>query len=353
MGFERNMARYRCGCYSEEISHDSFNYTADDEYRNVCGKHPTEESAKEEHRRLTKVTEVLENARDALITTMDTDRIAHYLTIRKVISKDQRDNLLKCTSKSLKAQKLINMIVQSGNASLHHLRMALVKAGQTNLLKNISEIKPKEMEHKNEQDADLDKAAMGRCMIELQGDCHVVAKDHNGQIYINIRNYQKLAGKIYPTKQGVSLTLSRWLLLNNQKDFINNVFKLCLEGEQVDEELIHLGGGVYVTLNSKYPTVDIRHFWKPQNSEKPVATKRGIALNNFKWQKLCDAMTVMTDYVPELTTAVICQETHNNELEMMSCSECYPFQEEEEEEISQNQEGNFQIQCAMLIPNAE
>ncbi|CAC5421901.1 unnamed protein product [Mytilus coruscus] len=46
----------------------------------------------------------------------------------------------------------------------------------------------------------------------------------------------------------------------------------------------------------------------------------------------------MTDFVPELTSAVICEETHNNELEMMTCSECYPFQEKEEEEISQNQE---------------
>lgn len=342
------MATYRCGCFSVAMLQDSFNYDAEGEYNNICGKHPSEQSAKEDHLRQTKLEEMLEKARDVLTRKMNTDRVALHFRNRKVISHEQMDKLSECKSNHLKVQKLIKMIIESKNSSLHQVRMALIKAGQTDLLEHISE---KQQKPQIDDDNDLNKPAMGRCMIQLQGDCHVVAKEHKGEIFINIRNYQTSEGKKYPTRQGVALTLSRWQKLKNQKDFISNVFKLCLDGEHVDEELIHLGGGVYVTLNSKYPTVDIRHFWKPDDSEKPVATRRGVALNNFKWQKLCDVMSVMTDFVPELSTAVICEETHNNELEMMSCSECYPFQEKEEEEISQNQEGDFQIMSQMLIPD--
>jgi hypothetical protein len=39
---------------------------------------------------------------------------------------------------------------------------------------------------------------------------------------------------------------------------------------------------VYVTVGEKFPTVDIRHFWIPIDSDKPVPSKRGIALNQYK-----------------------------------------------------------------------
>ena len=249
----------------------------------------------------------------------------------------------------MKAGKLLKYLIESTNSSLHHLRMALIKADQKDLLKYISERSQKS----ENNDDHLTKSYEGRCMIPLQGDSYVVAKNYKDQIHINIRNYQTVEDKKYPTKQGVSLTLSRWLKLKSQKEYINSIFQLVMDGEQVDEELVHLGGGVYVTLNSKYPTVDLRHFWKPENSDKPVATKRGIPLNKIKWEKLCDVMTIMTDFVPELNSAVICEYTHYNEKEMLNCSECYPFNEEEEEEMGQNQEGNFQIMKSMLMPELE
>ena len=301
---------------------------------------------------------MIDKARDVLTATLNTDRVAHHLTTRKVISTEQRPDLLNCTSQYMKAQELIKLMIESKNSSTHKLRMVFMKAGQTGLLKYISEKTPK-AEDGNEDD-DLRKCYEGRCMMQLQGDCYVVAKYHKDRKYINIRNYHTTEGKTLPTKQGVSLTLSRWQMLKREKDFINNVFKLILAGEQIDEELIHLGGGVYATLNSKYHTVDLRHFWKPENSDKPVTTRRGIALNNFEWQKRCDAITIMTDFIPQLTTAVICEETHNNEMEeQLNCSECYSFpdkterEEAEEKELPPNQEGNFQIMKAMLMPDYE
>lgn len=37
----------------------------------------------------------------------------------------------------------------------------------------------------------------------------------------------------------------------------------------------HLGGGIYVTTNDKYPVLDIRHQWQPVEADKPSPTKKG------------------------------------------------------------------------------
>ncbi|CAC5420795.1 unnamed protein product [Mytilus coruscus] len=163
--------------------------------------------------------------------------------------------------------------------------------------------------------------------------------------------------KKFPTKQGASLTLSRWLMLKSKKDEIDLKFKNGLDGKLEEEDLIHLGGGVYITINPEFPTVDIRHFWRPQDAPKAVATKRGVALNKFKWERLCYVMDLMIDFVPELNSGVICEFTHDNEMGILACKECNPFPETDEDHpvpeaendtlplppLLDNQEGNPEI----------
>lgn len=343
------MDRYQCGCFSETF-HDTFTNTDQIEHNNICGQHPSQESAKEGHDKKFKMEQVIGKAREMLMAQMDSDNVAHHLATRNVITVEDKNKVFKIKSKYMKAERLLKRVIESNNSSLHHLRMALIKADQKDLLKYISERNEQYVEF---DDDDLTKSLEGRCMIPLQGDSYVVAKTYNDKILINIRNYRKVAEKKYPTKQGVSLTLSRWLKLKSQKDYINSIFQLVTDGESVDEELIHLGGGVYVTLNSKYPNVDLRHFWKPEDSDKPVPTKRGITLNKIKWNKLCDVMTIMTDFVPELNNAIVCEYTHYNEMELQKCSECHPFSDEDEEEVSQNQEGDFQIMKPIIMHDHE
>ena len=117
-----------------------------------------------------------------------------------------------------------------------------------------------------------------------------------------------------------------------------------------EEYVMHLGGGIQVTVSSKYPTIYIRQFWKPENSSKHVATRKGIALNRSKWDCLCDVMELIRDFVPELDQVIICCESHSNEIELSACKECSPF-EEEEDYISPNQEGDFQIMKSMMMPD--
>lgn len=68
-------------------------------------------------------------------------------------------------------------------------------------------------------------------------------------------------------------------LLEKMKDEIDKMFMKTqsAEEEQACTYTIHLGGGVYATVNPKFPTVDIRHFWQPSNVDKPMPTRKGVA----------------------------------------------------------------------------
>lgn len=282
---------------------------------------------------------------------MDSDKVIHHLRVRNIISRKDEDELLQKSSKVKRAHQLLNHISKSEKDCLLQFRIALIKSENTDLVKYLRE-------NKKEQNAVTDNEILtsydGKCMLHLQYDCYVVAKEYQGEIYIHIRNYQQIGNGKYPTKKGVTLTLSRWLLMEKKKDEINELFLAGLDGKLTsDEEKFHLGGGVYLTIGKQFPTVDIRHFWKPDDSNITVDTKRGIALNKSMWERLYDVMELIRDFVPELDGSVICYETHRNELEVAACKECSPFEQNQEhfqEIYPDDKERNFHIMSEGWMP---
>lgn len=129
----------------------------------------------------------------------------------------------------------------------------------------------------------------GRCFIQLLGGVYVVAKEFNKKMHI--RHYDETGQKKIPTKKGVTLNLStcRWLILEKKKDDINTMFMKSISSEDIQAYTVHIGGGVHVTVDPKFPTVDKRHFWKPLDSDKPVPTRKGVALIRYKWCNTCNA----------------------------------------------------------------
>lgn len=168
-----------------------------------------------------------------------------------------------------------------------------------------------------------------RCMIHIGDDVYVVAKIYNNQLQIHIRQYIRHGGEIYPTKKGVTLSVSRWLLLEEYKAELTQFFDDFFDKKECSTEVhIHLGGGIYVTTNEKYPVLNIRHWWKPETTTDPWPTKKGVILNRNKWMQLTNVMTLIRDYVPELNDAPTgCeQKDHQNQLGMLQCKECNPFE---------------------------
>ena len=113
-----------------------------------------------------------------------------------------------------------------------------------------------------EMNDDITTSCEGRCFIHLQEDVYVVTKEFKKNINIHIRHYDEAAQKKITTKKGVTLNLCRWLLLEMKRDEVNDIFNRSLAGKEDEIYTMHLGGGIYITINPKFPTVNIRHFWK-------------------------------------------------------------------------------------------
>lgn len=67
------------------------------------------------------------------------DIVAHHLERRKAISKKEKDKILKTTSEYVKSQQLIELVINSRKTTLHQFRSAIIRSGQANLLRYISE----------------------------------------------------------------------------------------------------------------------------------------------------------------------------------------------------------------------
>lgn len=49
-----------------------------------------------------------------------------------------------------------------------------------------------------------------RCMLHVEDEVYVVAKNYDDRLQIHIRQFTIYDDKIYPTKKGITLFLCRW-----------------------------------------------------------------------------------------------------------------------------------------------
>ena len=165
-----------------------------------------------------------------------------------------------------------------------------------------------------------------RCMLDLGENCYVVAKPWNGEMKIHVRQYKKTESrKTVPTRKGVTLNYSQWLLLEQAVGKLDKAITSAWNNQLKDELKMHLGGGVYASVSPAYRVVDLRHFWRPEHATSIAATRKGICLNKKKWGTLKDVITIIRDFVPELNTSGICEFTHFNQMGLFECSECNFF----------------------------
>lgn len=168
-----------------------------------------------------------------------------------------------------------------------------------------------------------------KCMLHTGNDIYVVDKTYNDKLHIHIRQYNRYGEQTYPTKKGVTLYLSKWCMLECLKEDLDKYFQDYDKGTVPEEERsIHLGGGIYISINNKYPILNIRHWWKPDEDTDPRPTKEGVILTEAKWNQLKDVMSIIRDFVPELNDASVgCPELdYQNQLGMLRCKERNPFE---------------------------
>ena len=78
-----------------------------------------------------------------------------------------------------------------------------------------------------------------------------------------------------------------------------------------------------MSTNNQYPAINIRHWWKPNESRATCSTTKGLILNGVKWGQFNNTMLVIRDFVPEFNDDRIgCEEDHQNQRMECNFLEC-------------------------------
>lgn len=288
-----------------------------------------------------------------LVKKMSAVPVAGFLYASNIITDEMKQQIEVEKTSYDKNRKLISIILRRGPSAFQGLKRALLKANQrelSNLLiaKDDEDVTKTDYEKKlalarslvvctKEREApesqprkqiDQEKSPEPRCRISLDdfNDIFLTVMPYKDVIYIHIRHFTENNGRFTPTKKGVTFPMDRWLrfesLLPEIQKYLNNIGN----GER-EEMQWHVGGGVYISLTPGFQTVDIRHYWKPEDAPEPVPTKKGVTLNHKKFTRLLEVVEQMHQHVPELKDVELCMlsESHQNQLGMLNCPECTPF----------------------------
>lgn len=120
------------------------------------------------------------------------------------------------------------------------------------------------------------------CQLHLGGEVYVTGNlcENDNVLQIHIRQYGGKNQKPYPTKKGVTMSLTEWLtvecLLSGMEEALKNY------SEQDSEASWSLGGNIYITDSKEYPLLDLRHYWKPDHNGEFKPTTKGVKLNRAK-----------------------------------------------------------------------
>ncbi|KAK3105617.1 hypothetical protein FSP39_001917 [Pinctada imbricata] len=244
-------------------------------------------------------TDVIKRHADELVKKMNVDRVILNLNNLKVLTDETREQLEAERSRYTKSRKLLDMLTTKGRSAFTPFRMALMKAGDFLLAKklheNFKELSSKQ-EHTEQRKPlviDLDKNDE---KDESEGS-KISETENSQRCMINIGDNYFAVAKMYKGELGI----------HNRPDTLVE--------------------GFYAKINPEYPIVNIRHYWKPDDAEDPVPTKRGVMLNKFRLDNLREVMEKMKDFVPEIEETLPCMygDDHMNQEGMIRCRECNPF----------------------------
>ncbi|KAK3105756.1 hypothetical protein FSP39_004950 [Pinctada imbricata] len=260
---------------------------------------------------------------EQLLKKIDVDKVIMHLHNAKMLTDEMKENIEGENGRYAKGRKLLDIITHRGSHAFTALGISLIKAGNFSLAKELQQdLMSLTSKTKDESECgesliiDLDnntektdkkedkRSKIGknehRCMINVGDNVFVVANTYKDEMNIHIRQFdENKDGKLFPTKKR-------------------------------SEQTWYLGGGVYASITPEYPTVNIRHFWQPDDATEPMPTKRGMILNNFRFGKLQKAMGEIKDCVPEMNDVTPCMYSydHMNQEGMLRCRQCNPFEYE-------------------------
>ena len=142
---------------------------------------------------------------------------------------------------------------------------------------------------------------------------------YNRQIHVHENNEEFI--KDLDNKKCAFFTPPRWKRFVGLIDDIKEQVQLVRSGKMLNYTE-HIGGTWYVSVNDKFPTVDIRR-WYEDSSGMVKPTRVGIALTHPNWDKLLTAIVKVENEIPAMLAISPCW--HDSQVDEMFCDECSPF----------------------------
>ena len=126
----------------------------------------------------------------------------------------------------------------------------------------------------------------------------VLSLDLGGTRRLQILENNEVLIKDLDNKKCTFFTPPRWKCFVGLIDDIEEQIQLSLVGKPINY-IQHIGGTWHVSVNDKFPTVDIRRWYEDSRTEfKP--TRVGIALTHPNWYKLLTAIVEVENEIPAM-----------------------------------------------------
>jgi len=156
----------------------------------------------------------------------------------------------------------------------------------------------------------------------------VLSLDLGGNRWLHVHENNEVFIKDLDTKKCAFFTSPRWKRFVGAIADIEEQVQLSSVGKTTHYTQ-HIGGTWHVSVDSKFPTVDIRRWYedlRAWSSLKP--TRVGIALMYSNWAKLKKAIVEVENEISAMLAVSPCW--HNSQIDEMLCNECSPYHKVED-----------------------
>ena len=162
--------------------------------------------------------------------------------------------------------------------------------------------------------------------FHLGGNRYLTVSIFKGQKYVHFREYEFSDNACFPTKKGIALPARRFASLLQKCNEINETVQQVENGISTQYK-VHIGGGVFVTVNGEYQRVDVRAFFVPPGQAEEKATCRGMAFKLCEWKKFIEVIPRLLEMDTEIASTLPCylEAHHPIIVEQTGCCECAPF----------------------------
>ena len=139
-----------------------------------------------------------------------------------------------------------------------------------------------------------------QCSLELGNQRYIeVCSLNNGEHRIDLREFKQTEKYKFPTKRGISLSLELFKSLALATDMVDTAMN---KNEVLN---YHIGGNIFLTVRSDNPCVNIRKYWKPENEENLVPTKKGICLRPAEYVNLKSHVSKFPNLKPSFPVSCV------------------------------------------------